>query len=328
MGWWNNFVRGGSPWSNPVLENRHVDAASFQAPFLRALESLVRSHPEVFLREMKSIFSRLMTLPDFDSSWPHSISSLSRMLNAIRFSVKKFERLAQELCAQAAELHSRRYSNVPDRCIVVADETHIDGGAMVRPRGWGPVGDKVEILAPDPRPRTRFLSIVAVSYTRGVLDLAIHETPPAQVGDDWLAFCTSLAMRMNAYVPGVPWDVQLDDCVFLYDNAGVHIQAADQLLAINGVRRMRLPPYCPHLSSIEPTFADYKAKVRDLAFGHPDLPDRMLHVLAWASVPPAAIRGHYHEARRQSLRQLPELTGPGGPLEGVFRPLPVVRTAP
>jgi len=111
MGWWNRFVRGGSPWSDPVLENRHVDAARFQAPFLRALESLVRSHPEVSLR--------------------------------------------------------------------------------------------------------------------------------------------------------------------------------------------------PHLSSIEPTFADYKANVRDLAFGHPDLPDRMLHVLSWASVPPAAIRGHYHEARRQSLRHLP-----------------------
>ena len=133
---------------------------------------------------------------------------------------------------------------------------------------------------------------------------------------------------MNAYVPGVAWDVQLDDCVLLDDHAGVLIQASDQLLAMNGVRRMRLPPYCPHLSRIEPTFADYKAKVRDLAFGHPDLPDRMLHVLAWASVPPAAIRGHYHEARRQSLRQLPELTGQGGPLEGVFRPLPVVRTVP
>jgi len=55
MGWWNNFVRGGSPWSDPALENRHVDAARFQAPFLRAFESLVLSHPEVLLREMKSI---------------------------------------------------------------------------------------------------------------------------------------------------------------------------------------------------------------------------------------------------------------------------------
>jgi len=120
----------------------------------------------------------------------------------------------------------------------------------------------------------------------------------------------------------------LDDCVLLDDIAGVHIPAADQLLAMNDVERMRLPPYCPHLSSIEPTFADYKAKVRDPAFGHPDRPDRMLHVLAWASVPPAAIRGNCHEALRKSLRHLPELTGPGGPLEGVFCSIPVVRTVP
>jgi len=52
MQWWSNFVRGGSPWSDPVYENRHIDAARFQAPFLRAVEGLVRSHPEIFLREI------------------------------------------------------------------------------------------------------------------------------------------------------------------------------------------------------------------------------------------------------------------------------------
>jgi len=97
---------------------------------------------------------------------------------------------------------------------------------------------------------------------------------------------------------------------------------------VNGVRQMRLPPYCPHLTSIERTLANYKAKVRDLAFGHPELPDRMLNVSAWASVPEAAIQAHYNEARRQSLRHFPELTGPGGPLEGAFFPLAVARTAP
>jgi len=167
MQWWSNFVRGRSPWNDPVLENRHIDAARFQAPFSRALEGLVRSHPEVFLREMKSSFDRLMALPYFDASWLHTLSSLSRMLNAIGFSVNNVERLALERCAQAAEKHSRRYSNVPDRCIVVVDETHIDGRAMVRPRGWGPNGSNVEVLASDPRPRTRFFTIVAVSYTRG-----------------------------------------------------------------------------------------------------------------------------------------------------------------
>jgi len=50
---------------------------------------------------------------------------------------------------------------------------------MVRPRGWGPIGNKFEVLGPDPRRQTRFSSIVAVFYTRGVLELAIHQTPPA-----------------------------------------------------------------------------------------------------------------------------------------------------
>jgi len=54
----------------------------------------------------------------------------------------------------------------------------------------------------------------------------------------------------------------------------------------------------------------------------------MLNVSAWASVPEAAIQAHYNEARRQSLRHFPELTGPGGPLEGAFFPLAVARTAP
>jgi len=102
MQWWSKFVRGASPWSDPVLENRHIDAARFPAPFLLALEGLVRSHPEIFLREMNSISSRLMALPNFDALWPHSLSSLSRMLNAFSFCVEHVERLAQERCAQAA----------------------------------------------------------------------------------------------------------------------------------------------------------------------------------------------------------------------------------
>eukprot|EP00170_Pyropia_yezoensis_P002701 contig_11353_g2706 len=97
---------------------------------------------------------------------------------------------------------------------------------------------------------------------------------------------------MNAFVPGADLNVQPDDCILLYDNAAVHTQAADDVLAINGVRRMLLPPYSPNLSAIEPTFADYKRKARDITFRHPDLPDRMAHVLAFASIPLSSIQGH------------------------------------
>jgi len=51
-------------------------------------------------------------------------------------------------------------------------------------------------------------------------------------------------------------------------------------------------------------------------------------VLAFASVPVGAIHVHYHEARREMWRYLPELTGPGMPLEGELSPDPIELQAP
>jgi len=326
--WWSNFQRHGSPWADDAIHNRHADAARFNAPFLRALDGLVRAHPEIFLREVSSIFKRLALLPDWDPRWPTSKSTLGEMLRLIGFSVKKVERLASERCAALVVAHCRLARHIPDRCIVVADETHTHGSAMIRPRGRSLVGQPLEALAPDPRPRQRFSSIVAISYNTGILELSVNEVPPAQSGDDWLAFCTSLAGRMNGYVPGALWAEQPPDCVLLYDNASVHNPAADEILTMNGALLLHLPPYCPNLSSIEPTFADYKRAVRDLAYHHPEMPDRLSHVLAFASIPLTSIQGHYREARRELWRHLPELTGPGMPLEGVLPRLPVELAPP
>jgi len=169
---------------------------------------------------------------------------------------------------------------------------------------------------------------VAISYNTGMLELSVNEVPPAQSGDYWLAFCTSLAGRMNGYVPGALWDEQPPDCVLLYDNASVHNPAADKILTMNGALLLHLPPYCPNLPSIEPTLADYKRAVRDLAYHHPEMPDRLSHVLAFASIPLTSIQGHYREARRELWRHLLELTGPGMPLEGVLPRLPVELAPP
>lgn len=180
---------------------------------------------------------RLLDLPGFDPNWPCSMSTLSRMLNTIGFSVKKVEQLAVEGCEERIVQQCCRYREIPDRCAVV-DETQIAGPAMVRPRVWAPAGQKLEIRAPDPRARPRYSSTVTISYSRDVLELAVHEVPPVQNGDAWFAFCTSLAGRMNAVVPSADWKVQLEDCALLYHCAAVHMQAADVVFAINGVRRI------------------------------------------------------------------------------------------
>lgn len=257
-----------------------------------------------------------------------SSSTLSAMLRSIGYSVKCVERLALERCPARRAAFGRLYLEIPDRCLVVVDETHIAGPAMVRRRGRAPVGRALEALAPDPRVRPKCSSTVALSYTRGILELAVNEVPPAQNGDDFILFCVRLVRRMNAFVPGVRWAEQPDYCVLVYDNASVHTALVDMILDFNGVHRLRLSPYSPDFSAIEPAFNDYKHAVRTISYHHADLPDRIAHVLAFASLSLASVQGHYREARRQVLRNLPELTGEGRPLPGVFARLPVALNAP
>jgi len=94
---------------------------------------------------------------------------------------------------------------------------------------------------------------------------------------------------MNGYVLGACWADQPPDCVLLYDNVSVHNPFADEILTLNGVLLLRMPPFSPNLSFIEPTFADFKRNVRDLTYHHPESPDRLTHVLAFASIPLAKI---------------------------------------
>lgn len=179
-----------------------------------------------------------------------SSSALRTMLRSIRFSVKCVERLALERCPARRATFGRLYLEIPDRCIVVVDETHIAGPVMVRRRGRAPVGRALEALAPDPRVRPRFSSTVAVSYNRGILELAVNVVPPAQNGDDFILFCASLVRRMNAFVPGAPWAEQPNDGVLVCDNAFVHTALVDMILDINGVHRLPLSPDSPDFSAI------------------------------------------------------------------------------
>lgn len=262
--WRANYERHGSPWNDYVIQNHHADPARFNPAILRALDGLDRAHPEIFLCELSSIFKRLEKLPGWNHHWPPGAWTLGALLRQIGFFVKEVERLASERCLERMVDHCRIVRHIPDRCILVAHEAHIKGDAMRRPRGRSLVGQPLEALAPDPRAIQRFSSIVAISHTLGILELTVNEVPPAQSGDDWALFCTSLAQRMNGYVPEERWEDQPDDCVLVYDNASVHTPVADANLAVNGVFMLRLPPYCPNLLAVEPTFADYKRCVRDL----------------------------------------------------------------
>jgi len=181
--WWANFQRHGSLREDDAIHNRHADAARLNAPFLRALDGLVRTHPEIFLRELSSIFKRLALLPDWDARWPTSASSLGVMLRLIGFSVNEVKRLTSERSLALVVAYCRFARHIPDRCIIVMDEAHIHGVEMIRPRSRSLAGQLLEALASNPRPRQRFSSIVAISNNTGILELTINEVPPAQSGD-------------------------------------------------------------------------------------------------------------------------------------------------
>lgn len=114
----------------------------------------------------------------------------------------------------------------------------------------------------------------------------------------------------------------------VYDNASVHTALADELFEANGVARVRLSPYLPDYSAIEPVFKDYKHEVRSLVYWHPLLHDRIAHVLGFSSLSLSSIPDHFREARRQALRNLPNITGEGMPRVGVFPRLPDQLGAP
>lgn len=236
--------------------------------------------------------------------------------------------MASERCLAQVVEHSRRVRHIPDMCLVVADETHIKGDAMVRPHGRSLVGDPLEAHSPDPSAVERFSSTVAISSMRSIMELSVNETPPAQSCDDWLLFCTSLDRRINGYILGALWLDQPDHYVLTYDDASVRTALADGILTANGVCFVRFPPYSPMIWAVEPSLADYKRATRVIAYHHPDLPQRILHVVAFASIPLAVIQCHYREVRRELSRDLPEMTGAGMPQDGVLRPLPGVLGPP
>eukprot|EP00168_Porphyra_purpurea_P004443 TRINITY_DN1528_c0_g1_i12.p2 TRINITY_DN1528_c0_g1~~TRINITY_DN1528_c0_g1_i12.p2 ORF type:complete len:118 (+),score=18.86 TRINITY_DN1528_c0_g1_i12:821-1174(+) len=87
---------------------------------------------------------------------------------------------------------------------------------------------------------------------------------------------------MNTYIPGLPWEMQPDACVVLYDNAGTHDQPGDDYMQANGIHFMRLAPYSPNLQPIEGFFSELKKHVRTLVYEDGRYLDKPFHPMAAA----------------------------------------------
>jgi len=309
-------------WPDPAIRNRHADNFRVDEHFVRAVSAVILSDQEQLLGEMKDVFIFLSTLPGYRDSYKCSIATLDSVLRAAGYSYKKLYRMCQERDQARREAFIRLFLSIPLRCLVSADETHKDGGDLRRRRGRWLSGARYECQSRDRRAMLRTSTMMAVSYSDGVLHSVATPTTPTQNSDDWLLFLNGLLSTMNRFLPGLPWRLQPDQYVLLYDNAPIQSAEADAFIRTNGIFRLRLPPYSPEFQPIENMCSEYSHQIKMAHHSYRGVPEALLHAVAFSKLAAPNLASHFKHSLLAAVRNAPELCGPSGPWEGVFASLP------
>jgi len=321
--WIKAYKDTGEWWPDPAIRNRHADNILFDEHFVQAVAAVVLSDPEQLLGEMKDVF--LFTLPGYIDAYKCSIATLDRVLRAAGYSYKQLYRMCREPDQERREAFTKILWAVPLRCLVSADETHKDGGDLWRRRGRWLRGVRYECQSRDRRAILRASTMMAVSYTNGVLHSVTTPSPPSQNADDWILFLNGLLPTMNRFLPCLPWVLQPDRCVLLADNAPIHSSEADAFVGANGIFPLRLSPKSPEFQPIEEVFSEYSHQLKPALHSYPGSPEALLHAVALTKLTVPNIACHSDHRFLEAVRNVPELCGPGGPWEGLFASLPDVR---
>jgi len=112
--------------------------------------------------------------------------------------------------------------------------------------------------------------------------------------------------------------------ILLIDNPPIHTARVDAFIRAHGRRVVRLPPYRPDFAPVEMVFSKVKAELAEITTPL-DLEGEgrsALH-LACLSIFPQDCSGYFAACREHMTAVLPELAGPGAPLEGMLDAAPV-----
>jgi len=181
---------------------------------------------------------------------------------------------------------------------------------------------RYDLLSRAEKNMLRTSTMMAVSYeTRGI-HCVTTPTPPAQNSDDWLIFLGGLLPTMNEFVLGLPWALQPEKCVLLYDNAPIYSAEADACIAAAGVFPLRLPPNSPNFQPIEELFSELSSLLKTMHHAFPGEPDALRHALAIAALTAKSIGTHFEHCLMEAVRNM---AGPDGPWREAFEPLPMER---
>ena len=144
------------------------------------MSAVILSDPEQLLGEMKDVFIFLSTLPGYRDSYKCSIATLDRVLRAAGYSYKQLYRMCRERDQATREAFARLFLSIPLRCLVSADETHKDGGDLRRRRCRWLRGARYKCQSLDRRAMLRTPTMMAVSYSGGVLYLVTTFTSSSE----------------------------------------------------------------------------------------------------------------------------------------------------
>jgi len=303
-----HFEDNGTVWRDPRLRNLHADAAIRNPHLTRAILTLVETEPAAFLRDHVDLLVALsLDHPASDHRYV-SASTVYRVLRFHQYTRKKIERLYAESSLTAQRAFAELIKDIPPRCMVSVDETHTTGSDMLHVYGRSICNVPCVLRDRDTRPLKRTSTMMAVSLSHGVLwsQTVISGSGTSQTSDDWRLFLQCLQGQMSTYIPGLPWEMQPDACVVLYDNAAIHDQRGDDYMKANGIHYVRLPPYSPNLQPIEGVFSELKKHVRALVYEDGRYMDKPFHLMAAAvsMLTPAQVSGQFSRVSHEISRLL------------------------
>jgi len=304
--WMQHYEQNGTVWCHRRLRNRHDDAAIRNAHLTRAILTLVETEPAAFLRDHVDLLVALsLDHPTSDHRWV-SAATVYRVLRYHGYTRKKIERLYAESSEVAQRAFAVLIDEIPMRCLVSCDETHTAGSDMLRRYGRSRRSVPCVLRDRDTRTMKRTSTMMGVTLTHGVLWSQTVIVGNAQTSDDWRLFLQCLNAHMNTYIPGLPWEMQPDACVVLYDNASIHDHWGDEYMQANGMHYVRLPPYSPNLQPIEGVFSELKKHVRSLIYEDGRYMDKPFHLMAAAvgMLTTAQVAGQFSRVSHEITRLL------------------------
>jgi len=309
--WMRHCEDNGTVWRDPRLRNLHANAAIRNPHLTRAIFTLVETGPAAFLGNHIDLLVALsLNYPASDHRYV-SASTVYRVLRFHQYTCKNVERLYAESCLATHRTSAELTRDIPPHCMVPVDETQTEGSDMLHIYGRSICNVPCVSRDRDARPLKRTSTMMALSLYHGVPSshTVIAGNGNSQTSDDWRLFLQCLQGQMSTYIPGLPWDMQPDACVVLYDISAIQDERGDDYIQANGICYVRLPPYSPNLQLIEGVFSELKKNVRALVSEDGRYMDKPFHVMAAAvsMLTAGHVAGQFSRVSQELLRLLSSL---------------------